>query len=219
MDNDFANLMATVEIIDGPITDNAPAPDLVPGTRANCPSCDKELTVTQAGELRAHKCVREIDAGKTRGKPRGKGRGGRSRSVPTNVYDFIVGIGEDATEWSASRYVARAVPCDLDIAKQAASLKRIDGGGDVLFGPIVNALWPELPKGAQKSLIAIADHADLIACAFAWAEYLANLRGFVEAAREVVETEGQEGGTNNGTSIPDHGQAGFRFEPVVVGNV
>ena len=214
-DDDFVGLMSTVEIIDDHGQENGTAnPDLIPGTKIACPGCGKEYTVTAKGEIRSHNCVREIDGG-NRAKPRGKGRGGRSRTaVPSNVYDFLVGAGEDCTEFVTSRYVARAIPCDLELAKDATAIGRIEGGGDALFGPIIKALWPELPKGAQKTLTSIADHADLIACAFAWAEYTAMINGFVRQGREIVAETAMEGGVQNGPT--ESGFDGQPFVPVVV---
>lgn len=210
-DDPFADFAASVIEVDPSVASAIDAKaDLEPGSRQPCPDCGKVLTVTRLGALRSHKCVREIEGGPIRRGRRGNG-GGRRTAAPKGVYTLAVACGEGVTEYSASRYVARAAECDLNVAKQITKLSNVDGGSDALFGPLINAIWPELPKGAQKTLEAIADHSDLIACAFAWADYMALLRQGIEVLREQnnksegVGTYGIQGQTVTGG-----------FEPFVV---
>lgn len=183
--------------------------DLTPGSKAACPECGKVLSVTQKGELRSHKCVNDI--------PTGGGKSGSRRSAklpPKKVRDLGVAAMAGGVEWGTAHYVGRYVPCHPSVVP-------VDMGDDVdiMCGPVIDLLWPALPKGAQKVITAIADETDLILCALAWADYFRNIRQWAKSQHKAVLQARKEGANSGGIQGPPTESGGGTGERVDLGEV
>lgn len=181
--------------------------DVAPPGKAHCPDCGKLLTITAKGDLRAHKCVNEVDAQRA-----ASGSKAKAKKAPDGVLKLFIPLTAGAIEWSAAHTLARTIPTSYTRARRAADM----GDNDIdLFAPIFHVIWPELPKGAQQLLIRLADHSDLIACAFAWSDYIAGLRRWAddERARVVNEYESGVNGNEQTTGTPLAGVQPFRPVP------
>jgi hypothetical protein len=60
---------------------------------------------------------------------------------------------------------------------------------DVMIGPILDAIWPRMPKEAQRVIKVVADESDLLVAAMAWWEYGTNLRKWADAKQALLENE------------------------------
>jgi hypothetical protein len=56
-----------------------------------------------------------------------------------------------------------------------------------MIGPFVSALWPSIPPGLQKALVRFAEHEDIIAALFAWAEYGQQIKRYVDTINQQNE--------------------------------
>jgi hypothetical protein len=123
-----------------------------------CPDCGKLLTITAAGELRKHKCVNDVPT--TRNAQGSKAKRPRTPSTVRNLGVALIGAGvEYTTAASVSRWVEctpAEVPADLG------------DDADIMIGPILDAIWPRLPKRGQQIIKSLADESDLIMCGMAW---------------------------------------------------
>jgi hypothetical protein len=189
--------------------------------KSTCPDCGKLLTITAAGELRKHKCVNDISTADSGGGSHHKATVKRPRTPSTvrNLGVAIIGAGvEYGTAASLSRWVdchPSEVPADLG------------DDADVMIGPVLDAIWPRVPKRGQRIIKALADESDLIMCGMAWWEWGKNLKEWGDryiATREKAETETPTRGFQDGEQIPGpvigNGPAGpFEpFTPNAVGN-
>src|ERR1035437_8638736 len=114
--------------------------DSTPGKRA-CPDCGKLLTITAAGTLRKHKCVNEVSAGN---KGTSATRTVRPRT-PTSVRNLSVAVIGAGVEYTAAASVSRWANCD---PREVPADLGDDAG--IMIGPILDAIWPRLPRRAQK---------------------------------------------------------------------
>lgn len=179
--------------------------DLTPGSKADCPDCGKTLTVTSKGVLRSHKC--ELEPNTT---PTLKGTGKRGSKAPTTkVRNLGIAVISSTAEYSAQQLVGRYVPCDpnlvpADMGPNAA----------IMVGPIVDLLWPTIPKQTQKLIIKLAEESDLIACAIAWARWGKGLQDFAIQGRKLAQEQEKANGSLSGTSTGRAGGRVIPFEPV-----
>ena len=160
----------------------------VPAGKGVCPDCGKLLTITAAGTLRQHKCINDIPTGGD------KGHGSRAKRprTPTTVRNLGVALIAGGVEYTAAASVSRWAECDpaevpADLGDQA----------DVMIGPILDGIWPRIPKEAQKVIKSIADESDLLVAAMAWWEYSKALKEWGEAKKalsavEAVPTRGYQ---------------------------
>jgi hypothetical protein len=70
-----------------------------------------------------------------------------------------------------------------------------------MVGPILDAIWPRLPKQAQRTIKIIADESDLLLAAMAWWEYGTGLKKWAESKKVLTES----------TATPSRG---YQDEPV-----
>ena len=182
-----------------------------------CPDCGKLLTVTAAGTLRKHKCVNEVSTG-NKGNA-GNVRVGRPRT-PTSVRNLSVAVIGAGVEYTAAASVSRWANCD---PREVPADLGDDAG--IMIGPILDAIWPRLPRRAQKMIKSLADESDLIMAAMAWYEYGNKLKKWGQARVDnSVQVEkpmrGYSGGEQvsnalNGDSAGDAYRA-FAPDPVSV---
>lgn len=174
--------------------------------RAVCPDCGKDCSINRDGTLRSHKCVNEVPSART-----ASSRAKKTAKAPDSVHVITTALIAGTVEWGAAQTLARSIPTDYPTARRATDM---GNNADDLVKPIVNAIWPELPPGAQKLLLRLADHSELIACLFAWSDYVANLRQFAadeRARQEATITPMRTGGEEYGYQGPtDQGAPIFR---------
>lgn len=153
----------------GPATmDDLPSlgPTLVPGTRAPCPVCAKELTVMKGGGFRQHTCD---PSQKPKNVPAAAiNKGGMS----ANARKFMVAGVAGTAQWGTAQAVSRYVPCP----PQAVPAQIPDANREIMVGPLVDSLWPALPESLKTTLEHLADNTDLILCALAWSDYFSAIR-------------------------------------------
>jgi hypothetical protein len=185
--------------------------EIVPTEREDgkreCPECHGVFTVTKAGEIRGHKCDGVRDVSDT-GQPKGATRLSR-KVAPKNVRKLAVDLISSGVEYGAEVQIAKYVPMERT-ASLAAAVELPDS--DMMVGPIVELVWPTLPKGAQKAIKAIADQSDLIACALLWAEWSQTLRTFAREQRALVLAQQPGGGVDNG-QVKRKAQGGTNVSP------
>lgn len=160
-----------------PVSDNVIA--IANDGKGECPDCHKRLTVTQSGELRAHRCVN--DEPRKRGSNRTKSK--KSKDVPGNVMRVGTSAIASGVEFTASRMVASYVPCRPDQVPAEVP------DAESMVGPLVKLLWPQLPAKAQSVVSSICDQEDLILCALDWWAWGTKLREFAVQAHEIVAQE------------------------------
>lgn len=152
--------------------------EATPG-KGTCPDCNKLLTVTSEGVLRKHKCINDISTtDSSRTGPKGK----RART-PASVRNLGVAVIAGGVEYGVAASVSRWAECPP--REVPAELP----DADVMIGPILDAIWPRMPKGAQKVIKVIADESDLLVAAMAWWEYGTKLKAWGEAKKALVENE------------------------------
>jgi hypothetical protein len=155
-----------------------------PGSQVQCPKCDRTVKVTQAGKLYSHTCrkveapPRKVASQTEREKRRGAAP---SRAVREKCVLVLTGAIESGAELAISRYVpcpGSAVPSEISEPED-------------MVGPLVDLLWPLLPKGAQRAVSLIADESDLIVMAIAWWEWGKTLQQWAvqQHARVIAEAE------------------------------
>jgi hypothetical protein len=159
--------------------------------KAVCPDCDKLFTVTAAGEIRKHKCVNDINTG---GSTASHGSKAKRPRTPLSVRNFGVAIIGAGVEYGAAATVAQWADCSpsevpTDLGENA----------DIMIGPVLDALWPRLPKNAQRVIKNLADESDLLLSAMAWWEWGSTLKKWgdnhiaaTEAQKEQVPTRGYQ---------------------------
>ena len=195
------------------VNDEVSVENGTPG-KAACPDCGKLLTITAAGELRKHKCVNDVPTG---GVGNGQGSHGpkakrpRTPSTVRNLGVALIGAGvEYGTAASMSRWVEchpSEVPADLG------------DDAEIMIGPILDAVWPRLPKRGQQIIKSLADESDLIIAAMAWYEWGKALREWgnryietKEAQQEKTPSRGYQDGEQISGSFDGAGSTG-PFEP------
>lgn len=181
-----------------PVNDEIVVEDSIPGKEL-CPDCGKLLSITAAGTLRKHKCVNNISAG---GTPV-KGTGGNSRAprnrTPASVRNLSVAVLAAGVEYTAAASVSRWAGCEprevpTDLGDNA----------DVMIGPVLDALWPRLPRRAQRLIKSLADESDLILAALAWWEYGRGLKAWATARAAMNESrETSTRGYQNGEQVSE----------------
>jgi hypothetical protein len=134
-----------------------------------------------------------------------------------NLSVAVIGAG---VEYTAAASVSRWANCDprevpADLGDDAS----------IMIGPILDAIWPRLPRRAQKMIKSLADESDLIMAAMAWYEYGNKLKKWGQARVDnSVQVEkpmrGYSGGEQvsnalNGDSAGDAYRA-FAPDPVSV---
>ncbi len=229
MSLDFGDL--PLDVVEVPETIGAPTsprPNYGPaGTKGICPDCGRELKILKSGDLWAHKCADgqmttpvqvplETGPGRT-SDPQPKAKKGRA---PEKVQVLWVALAASGTEWSAREVVARNTGAPKDIIP-------VDMGdkADDMLRPILDALWPRLPKGAQKTLVAVADEAGLVLAAMMWGQYIKALNQWQQEYQRTARPQParpnvtQQNGTGYGVHGTDAGEAAFPgyapFQPVV----
>jgi hypothetical protein len=189
-DTRFDNLEVTAVSDDVFVEENTPG-------KSTCPDCGKLLTITAAGELRKHKCVNDISTAPSGGGSHGsKVKRPRTPSTVRNLGVAVIGAGvENGTAYAVGQWVdcpPSQVPADLG------------ADADVMIGPILDAIWPRLPKRGQRIIKALADESDLIMCGMAWWEWGKNLKEWGDryiATREKADTETPTRGFQDGEQI------------------
>lgn len=176
--------------------------------KAECPECGGRFTRKKDGGIRSHKCadgITSVDPVKSTGRtPRTK------KGAPPKVRQLGVATIAAGVEWVSATSVARYVPCEP--GQVPAELP----DADMMIGPVIDALWPQVPPGAQKAIIKIADNSDLIACLFAWVEYGRTLKSWANVQHATIEKAKE---SQNGQQVPaaDANHIGtnvFEFRPV-----
>lgn len=166
-------------------------PRFEPGTRADCPDCGKNLSVTATGALRSHVCTTDVN---TRKSPAKSGK--RRKAVPKSVMELGVPAIAGAVEWGNEFALGRILP-GVEVPDEIITIPDPED----MVGPLLTLLWPTLPAGAQKAIEAIADESDLIVCALAWMDYYRNLTQWTRAQQRRVTREKREA-----ANVTVHGQ-------------
>jgi hypothetical protein len=167
-----------------------------PGSKANCPDCGRELTLTGTGQFRGHKCVNGQMSAPAPGQQTpgsaatpqpgaGSGGGKRKTKTPPKVMTLWDALGGSVTEWSAREVVHR----NTGAPKPMIPAELSDDDTAQMFEPVMEAIWPRLPKGAQKAISAIAEEAGLILAAITWADYLKTLSQFQREYRQMTQVQ------------------------------
>jgi len=169
-----------------------------------CPDCSKTLKLTASGGLRRHKCestgesvtevpgVRAARVVKRRGKS----------EAPAKVRNLGVAVIAAGVEWSSDQIISRAT--EIAISDLPDELDLPDA--DAMIAPFINLMWPQIPKGAQKALLEIADHEDLVAACFAWFQWAQTLKQFTET----VQASKREDSTDGRLEVPN-APTGYAF--------
>jgi len=165
----------TDEIIDSIERTEEPAeetPKYEPGTQQECPTCGKSVRVRKDGTLGLHKCEPKPNRGE-----RFLGISNTRPVTPKKVRQFSIAIVATGVESGTAYLLARPfgvepeqVPTDLPDAEE-------------MIGPLMDVVWPQIPKGAQNFLSTCADNSDLIACFLAWADWAKTLNSWVQEQR------------------------------------
>lgn len=171
--DDFEGLEVTA------VSDNVVVENDTPG-KGVCPDCGKLLTITAEGSLRKHKCINDVS---TAGSTSHKGPKVKRPRTPTNVRNLGVAVIAGGIEYTAAASVSRWAECKP--SEVPAELP----DADVMIGPILDAIWPRMPKEAQRVIKVIADESDLLVAALAWWEYGTNLRKWAESKKALNETK------------------------------
>jgi hypothetical protein len=173
-DDDFSNVPDTTDTADNKVT---------------CPDCNGRYTLTKAGVIRSHNC----NGVKTVTRSAGKNAGKRSKKAPpANVTKIGTAALASGIEFGVSRLVANAVPCSP--SQVPAELP----DADVMVGPLIKFLWPNIPARAQSVISAVCDQEDLILCALAWIDYGNKLTAWTKTAHELAQAQNAQNGNTNG---------------------
>jgi hypothetical protein len=150
------------------VNDDVVVEDSVSG-KSVCPDCGKLLTVTAAGNIRKHKCVNDVSTGTTTHSGPTT-RAARPRT-PTSVRNLSVAVIASGVEYSAAASVSKWAGC-----KPSEVPADLGENAGIMIGPILDAIWPRLPRRAQKVIKSLADESDLLVAAMAWWEYGTKLK-------------------------------------------
>ena len=186
-----------------PLTVAEAVPDDSDG-KAECPECGGRFTRKKDGNIRSHKCadgITSVDSVKSTRVVRGK------KAAPPKVRQLGVATIAAGVEWMSATSVARYVPCEP--SQVPAELP----DADMMIGPVIDALWPQVPKGAQNAIIKIADNSDLIACLFAWIEYGRTLKGWADVQHAQVKAEEHSNAQSVSTADVPGNVIDFQFRP------
>jgi len=200
MSEDFEGIEVTA------VSDEVSPEGGTPG-KAACPDCGKLLTITAAGELRKHKCVNDIS---TATPSHHKGATVKRPRTPSTVRNLGVALIGAGVEYTTAASVSRWVEC-----KPVEVPADLGDDADIMIGPILDAIWPRLPKRGQRIIKALADESDLIMAAMAWYEWGKNLKAWGDnyiavkvAQTEKVPTRGYQDGIQIQESLNGVGAAG-----------
>lgn len=171
-------------------------PDTINDNKVTCPECTGRYTLTKAGVIRSHNCNGVKTVSRTASK--GTGKRGKKASLPGNVKRVGTAAIASGIEYGVSHLVARTVPCEP--GQVPAELP----DADVMLGPILAFMWPQIPAKAQSVVSAICDQEDLILCALAWAEYGSKLSAWTKAAHLLATEQNTDRGNDNGIQGPAH---------------
>ena len=162
-----------VSAIDSAVT----VENTTPG-KSVCPDCGKLLTITAAGIIRKHKCINDVSTGGN------VGHSSNARTVrprtPSSVRNLSVAVIASGVEYTAAASVSRWANCQA--SEVPADLG--DNAG-IMIGPILDAIWPRLPRRAQKLIKSLADESDLLVSAMAWWEYGSALKKWGQARADI----------------------------------
>ena len=161
-------------------------PDMIDG-KAPCPDCGVYYKLNTDGTMRKHNCpgviTVESSVTATKGTPAKRTPRGSKKPAPEKVKQLGSGLIASGVEVGARQVFSRAVPC-----KPNQIPDEVVGIPDAMkmIGPLIDAVWPTMPAGAQKMAIAVADQEDLIICLLEWWEWFKTLRQWTEDAAKVV---------------------------------
>jgi hypothetical protein len=191
--SDFEGLEVTA------VSDDVVVENDTPG-KGVCPDCGKLLTITSEGVLRKHKCVNDISTAGKGGSHHAGARAKRART-PSSVRNLGVAVIAGGVEYAAAASVSRWVECPP--SEVPSDLP----DADVMIGPILDAIWPRMPKEAQRVIKVVADESDLLVAAMAWWEYGTGLRKWADSKWVLVENEATptRGYADEPVSFPTNG--------------
>src|SRR5882672_2833401 len=183
-----------------------------------CSDCGKRFKLKANGEVRAHNCdgTRSVAVN---AKPVGSRTAKRTRSkgAPPSVRRMGVALLGAGIETMASVSVATYVPMPRsEIPEPVTTLP----DADAMIGPVLDRLWPEVPKGMQGLLQRLAEQEDLIAAMFLWIQWSKTVKDYsVEMREERRAREKKAKGGSNVVPIsrqvePDDGLFPLPFQPV-----
>lgn len=150
--------------------------------KAECPSCGKRYKVSANGSLRSHNCdgIRSVAAG-TKPTRTGVPRKARTKGAPPSVRRMGVALLGAGAETMAGISIATYVPMPRsDVPDEVVTLP----DADLMIGPIIDRIFPELPKGAQAFVKMLSEQEDLIAAAFMWAAWSKQLKDYADVMHE-----------------------------------
>lgn len=138
--------------------------------KAPCPDCGRPFNVNQDGTIRRHNCPGHIviEAERVPGQRRTRKVGGR-KPAPAKVRRLGSAFIASGVEWGAQQTFSRAIPCaPADVPADVPDAEK-------MIGPFIDLLWPQIPVGAQKVIVNLAEQEDLIVAALAWLEWYRTL--------------------------------------------
>lgn len=151
---------------------------IAPEGRAVCPDCGRDFKVNADGSLRAHNCGDK----KIRGTSKSK-TAKRTKSVPESVQRVGTAAIASGVEFVAALTVASYIPCPREqVPSEVVTLP----DSDAMVGPLVRAMWPQLPAKAQRLVASVCDHEDAILALLAWWEWFSKLQKFAQQAHKIV---------------------------------
>jgi hypothetical protein len=107
----------------------------------------------------------------------------------------LIGAG---VEYTAAASVSRWVDCPPAIVPAD-----LGDDADIMIGPVLDAIWPRLPKRGQQIIKALADESDLIMAAMAWYEWGKALKAWGENyTLQKAAAEKPTRGFTDGVTIP-----------------
>lgn len=176
-----------------------------------CGKCGRSFKPKADGTLRAHKCVEGVTTVSTRvGVP----KRGKRKGAPQSVRRMGVALIGAGTETLASLSVATFVPMPrADIPEKVTTLP----DADAMIGPIIDRLFPELPKSTQLLLQRLAEQEDLIAAMFLWVQWSKAIADYTRAAHDLVQeqknatTRTTQNGVSNVVPISRETESGFEW--------
>lgn len=178
------------EVVTGPSNDKA---------KGACLECGKTLTINANGDIRAHKCVNDVASS-----PKATVSNKRSKKMPPSVKKLGVNLVASGVELGATTLVVKATELPSSQVEHVTELP----DPNVMIGPFLEFLWPQMPKGAQRVLTSLADESDLILAAIAWWGYGSRLKRFTQD-NAVTTTKGNDNGQVSGPNDEVGGSVAF----------
>ena len=166
--------------------------DDLPEGKGRCEACAGIFSITRTGALRSHKCLDGTTVVKTTRSPKVTRKG--RHKTPASVRRVLIPPIASGIEWGAETWVCAVtdltpdtVPTVLDGAGDPVSVVELPDA-EAMIGPLLDAVWPQIPTRAKTIISDLADKEELILCLLAWLEYGRNLQKLVKGNQGAAES-------------------------------